>query len=529
MTNETRYIINRIREHAALQDDTELTLIPSELRLVLPFLPPAPPTPDRSEPDDESEPPYGYRADSYFDGDGKVKRREGYCIDAHSRRYTLAVAWEKHRAFVASLTAPAEARARQAEDKAAAWEAIANERGHVLSEVAAALPERAPGLSTAGAITKAIESARQAGIEEGRAQVREHVEGLRRATAADLAAGSEHAKGRDAALDLVLHNLGPAPTPKGSEPDFAAFVAACRAAAAALEPRGHERPAYDREGELRHLADHVESRARHLATAPHLQVTKAAPKGGTPELCGQCGGDGYLSDDTACLGCAGTGKAKDVAPEPPAAPLDDNALGQTQGERRAFELGVAEGLRRAPEFHASFESAREEGLAAAPLEPGPTGLTITVDGLHVRASGPNGVRVDMHAHDQQEAEHLAVAAMRSATRAASSPHGERPEPGTYAEGFRDAASACPYPSPCATHPARAYVPKAGDIPGLTYNGGPVHREAIPGLERLQGTKAGLPCALLCDGKPAVIVRKADGYAIVTASEVRPTSEPGEVE
>jgi hypothetical protein len=108
-----------------------------------------------------------------------------------------------------------------------------------------------------------------------------------------------------------------------------------------------------------------------------LSTAEAAPKGGTPELCGQCGGDGYLSDDTACLGCAGTGKAKDVAPEPPAAPLDDNALGQTQGERRAFELGVAEGLRRAPEFHASFESAREEGLAAAPLEPEPecTGRT----------------------------------------------------------------------------------------------------------------------------------------------------------
>ncbi len=33
----------------------------------------------------------------------------------------------------------------------------------------------------------------------------------------------------------------------------------------------------------------------------------------------------------------------------------DNALGQTPGERRAFELGMAEGMRRAPELRASFE------------------------------------------------------------------------------------------------------------------------------------------------------------------------------
>jgi hypothetical protein len=38
-----------------------------------------------------------------------------------------------------------------------------------------------------------------------------------------------------------------------------------------------------------------------------------------------CDDGGFLSDDTACLGCAGTGKAKDVAPEPPAAPLEPAA------------------------------------------------------------------------------------------------------------------------------------------------------------------------------------------------------------
>lgn len=74
------------------------------------------------------------------------------------------------------------------------------------------------------------------------------------------------------------------------------------------------------------------------------------------------------------------------------------------------------------------------------------------------------------------------------------PHGERPEPVTV-----DTLTPC------------------RDVPGLTYNGGPVHRDALPGLERLQSTKAGLPCPLLCDGKPAVIVHKADGYALATAA------------
>ena len=46
-------------------------------------------------------------------------------------------------------------------------------------------------------------------------------------------------------------------------------------------------------------------------------------------------------------------------------------------------------------------------------------LTITVDGLHVRANGPNGVRVDMRAHSQQDAEHTVIAAMRVAARASA--------------------------------------------------------------------------------------------------------------
>jgi hypothetical protein len=68
-----------------------------------------------------------------------------------------------------------------------------------------------------------------------------------------------------------------------------------------------------------------------------------------------------------------------------------------------------------------------------------------------------------------------------------------------------------------------------DVPGLTYNGGPVHRDAIPGLCKLQSTKAGLPHALLCDDKPAIIVRKADGYAIVTAAEPHQGSGTAEPE
>lgn len=60
--------------------------------------------------------------------------------------------------------------------------------------------------------------------------------------------------------------------------------------------------------------------------------------------------------------------------------------------------------------------------------------------------------------------------------AASTPHGERPEPGDrYTEGYRAAAAACPYPTPCAKHHARAsskhaYVPKEGDQVEWTYQG-----------------------------------------------------------
>lgn len=88
--------------------------------------------------------------------------------------------------------------------------------------------------------------------------------------------------------------------------------------------------------------------------------------------------------------------------------------------------------------------------------------------------------------------------------AASPPQGERPEPATNLPEFPD---------------------RSRDIPGLTYKGGPVARDAIVGLCKAQSTKAGLPHELLCDDKPCIIVKKADGHAIVTATEPDDTTRP----